>query len=436
MQYIDVQQNIDSAPLSLFHYKVLFWCFLIIVIDGYDIAIAGAALPSIMSDMGVTAATAGFMASSAMFGMMFGAISGGILSEKIGRVKTIVICVFIFSLFTALAGFSHDPVTFSILRFIAGLGIGGVLPNIIAQMTEFSPKKLRSFLTTLMFSGYAVGGILAALIGKQFIAQFGWQIVFFVAAAPLVTIPFLLKFMPESISYLMKKDSDHEIKNTLKHINPAIDMHPEAKITKLEVSASTAAPVTRLFQDGRGLSTLMFWVAYFTGLFMMYALSTWLTKLMSMSGYSLGSALSFVVALNVGAVIGANLGGWLADKFNIKWVLVVMYALGSIFLYGMTFKLSTELLYVLIACVGACTTGAQLIAYAYTGQFYPGDIRSTGIGAASSVGRLGAICAPLIIGYIVMLNLPLEQNFMVIAMAGIVGAVALAFINHHKSANQ
>ena len=89
MQYIDVQHNIDTAPLSLFHYKVLFWCFLIIVIDGYDIAIAGAALPSIMADMGVTAATAGFMASSAMFGMMFGAISCGVLSEKIGRVKTI-----------------------------------------------------------------------------------------------------------------------------------------------------------------------------------------------------------------------------------------------------------------------------------------------------------------------------------------------------------
>lgn len=435
MQYIDVQHNIDTARLSIFHYKVLFWCFLIIVIDGYDIAIAGAALPSIMSEMGVTAATAGFMASSALFGMMFGAISGGVLSEKIGRVKTIVICVFVFSLFTALAGFSKDPVTFSVLRFIAGLGIGGVLPNIIAQMTEFSPKKLRSFLTTLMFSGYAVGGIFAALIGKQFIAQYGWQIVFFVAAAPLLTIPFLLKFMPESLSFLIKQNSEHKIKTTLKNINPQLDMHPEVKLKTVEDTVTASAPVTQLFQDGRAFSTVMFWIAYFTGLFMMYALSTWLTKLMSMSGYSLGSALSFVISLNVGAVIGANLGGWLADRFNIKWVLVIMYALGSIFLYAMTFKLSTELLYMLIACVGACTTGAQLIAYAYTGQFYPGHIRSTGVGAASSVGRLGAILAPLIIGYIVMLNLPLEQNFLVIASAGIIGAIALALINHSKSAN-
>lgn len=435
MQYIDVQHNIDTAPLSLFHYKVLFWCFLIIVIDGYDIAIAGAALPSIMADMGVTAATAGFMASSAMFGMMFGAISCGVLSEKIGRVKTIVICVLIFSFFTAMAGFCKDPVTFSILRFIAGLGIGGVLPNIIAQMTEFSPKKLRSFLTTLMFSGYAVGGILAALIGKQFIAQFGWQIVFFAAATPLLMVPFLLKFMPESLSFLIKNNHEQKIKTTLQHINPQINMHPEAKIAKAETPVTTAAPIAQLFHDGRAFSTLMFWVAYFTGLFMMYALSTWLTKLMSMSGYSLGSALSFVIALNVGAVIGANMGGWLADRFNIKWVLVIMYALGSIFLYGMTFKLSTEVLYVLIACVGACTTGAQLIAYAYTGQFYPAHIRSTGVGAASSVGRLGAIFAPLIIGYIVMLNLPLEQNFLIIASAGVIGAIALALINHHKSAN-
>ena len=218
---------------------------------------------------------------------------------------------------------------------------------------------------------------------------------------------FLLKFMPESLSFLIKNNSEQKIKMTLQHINPQINMHPEAKIAKAETVATQAAPVAQLFHDGRAFSTLMFWVAYFTGLFMMYALSTWLT----------------------------NMGGWLADKFSIKWVLVIMYALGSVFLYGMTFKLSTELLYILIACVGACTTGAQLIAYAYTGQFYPAHIRSTGVGAASSVGRLGAICAPLIIGYIVMLQLPLEQNFLIIASAGVIGAIALALINHHKSAN-
>src|SRR5262249_49639090 len=148
------------------------------------------------------------------------------------------------------------------------------------------------------------------------------------------------------------------------------------------------APVMKLFQEGRGVSTVMFWIAFFTGLFMIYALSTWLTKLMAMAGYSLGSALSFVVALNVGAVTGAIGGGWLADRFHIKWVLVWMYALGAVFLYLMTLKTSTEVLYVVIAAVGACTTGAQIVAYAYSGQFYPGPVRSTGVGMASGIGRL------------------------------------------------
>jgi AAHS family benzoate transporter-like MFS transporter len=154
---------------------------------------------------------------------------------------------------------------------------------------------------------------------------------------------------------------------------------------------------------------------------------------MAMSCYSLGSALSFVIALNLGAMVGAIGGGWLADRFHIKWVLVGMYALGGVFLYLMTYKSSTEVLYFIIAMVGACSTGAQIVAYAYCGQYYPMAIRSTGIGMAAGIGRLGAIAAPLLIGLIVALNLPLAQNFLVIGAAGVIGALALAFIDHGRS---
>ena len=192
MRTIDVHKLADDARFNRFHLKVLLWCLLIIVIDGYDIAVAGTALPSIMKEMNVTASTAGFMASSALFGMMFGAMLLGTLADRIGRRWTIAICVFLFSVFTAAAGFMKEPVTFSVMRFIAGLGIGGVMPNIVAQMTEYSPKKIRSVMTTLMFSGYALGGILAAVLGKQLIGDYGWQSVFIAAGAPLVLIPFIL----------------------------------------------------------------------------------------------------------------------------------------------------------------------------------------------------------------------------------------------------
>ena len=435
MHQIDVHKMVDEAKFNRFHAFVLAWCLLIIIIDGYDIAVAGAALPSIMKDMNVDASTAGYMASSALFGMMFGAIFLGTLSDKIGRRWTISICVFLFSVFTAAAGFANDPVTFSVLRFIAGLGIGGVMPNIVAQMTEYAPRKIRSVMTTVMFSGYAIGGILAAVLGKQFIGEYGWQIVFFAAGVPVLLIPFIFKSMPESLPYLVAHNDDSHLRKVISRIQPGFKMEAHEEFLLPAEDKSQGTPIGKLFSDGRSVSTVMFWIAFFTGLFMVYALSSWLTKLMAMSGYSLGSALSFVIALNLGAIVGAVCGGWLADKFHIKWVLVTMYALGGIFLYMMTIKTSTEMLYLIIGAVGACSTGAQIVAYAYCGQFYPMAIRSTGIGFAAGIGRLGAILAPVLIGQIVSMKLPLEQNFLVIGAAGVVGAFALAFINHDRSAS-
>lgn len=239
--------------------------------------------------------------------------------------------------------------------------------------------------------------------------------------------------MPESLSYLVTKQEKGQLQQLVQHIDPLFVV--KAEDTFRLPQKSPGAPIARLFQEGRSVSTIMFWIAFITGLFMIYALSTWLTKLMAMSGYSLGSALSFVIALNVGAVIGSIGGGWLADRFHIKWVLVCMYSLGAVFLYMMTFKTSTEVLYLIVGAVGACSTGAQIVAYAYSGQFYPAAIRSTGIGMASGLGRMGAIAAPVLIGLIVSMKLPLEQNFLVTATAGIVGALALACIDHTLSAS-
>lgn len=435
MHRIDVHKLVDEAKFNRFHSVVLLWCVLIIVIDGYDIAVAGIALPSIMKAMSVDASTAGFMAGSALFGMMFGAIFLGTLADKIGRRWTISICVALFSVFTMAAGFTSDPVTFSIMRFFAGLGIGGVMPNIVAQMTEYSPKKIRSRMVTVMFSGYAFGGILAALIGRQFIEVYGWQSVFIAAGAPLVLIPFIMKSMPESLPFLIKHHDDTHLRRIVGRIQPDLRMEAHEEFLVPVEDRADGAPVGKLFHDGRGLSTIMFWIAFFMGLFMIYALSSWLTKLMAMSGYSLGSALTFVLFLQCGAMVGAISGGWLADKLPIKYVLMTMYLLGAVFLYMMTVKTSHEVLYLIVALVGATTTGTQIVTYAYAGQFYPTAIRSTGIGFAAGVGRSGAILAPILIGFLVSLKLPLEQNFLVIAAAGVMGAIAVAFIDHRVSAS-
>jgi AAHS family benzoate transporter-like MFS transporter len=182
MRQIDVHKLADEARFSPFHRLVLLWCALIIIFDGYDLAVAGIAL--IAKEMGVDPTKAGFMVSSALFGMMFGAIGLGTIADRIGRRWTIAICIALFSVFTAAAGLTKDPLSFAAVRFFAGVGIGGVMPNVVAHMTEYAPKKMSATLVTLMFSGYAVGGIVAALLGKGLSEAYGWQSVFFAAGLP------------------------------------------------------------------------------------------------------------------------------------------------------------------------------------------------------------------------------------------------------------
>ena len=435
MRHIDVHELSDKARFNRFHAGVLLWCALIIICDGYDLAVAGIALPSIMKDMGVTAQNAGFMVSSALFGMMFGAIFLGTIADRIGRRKAIAICIALFSVFTAAAGFTHDPYTFSAMRFLAGLGIGGVMPNVVAQMTEYSPKKIRATMVTLMFSGYAVGGMLAALLGKGLLETYGWSSVFLAAGLPVLLIPMILKTLPESMPFLIRENRLDELKQIVARMEPSYRPDAGDRFALPAQDRAEGAPIGKLFQDGRGFSTVMFWIAFFMCLFMVYALSSWLTKLMASAGYSLGSALTFVLVLNFGAVIGAVGGGWLADRFNIKYVLMGMYALAAVSITLLGFKVPTELLFLLVGLAGASTIGTQIVTYAYAGQFYPMAIRSTGIGWASGVGRSGAILAPIAIGTLVGMALPLEQNFMAIAIPAAIAVIAVSLIRHGRSAS-
>jgi len=435
MRQIDVHKIADEARFNGFHGLVLFWCALIIIFDGYDLAVAGIALPSIMKEMGVEPTQAGFMVSSALFGMMFGAIFLGTIADRIGRRWAISICIALFSVFTAAAGLTHDPVTFSITRFLAGLGIGGVMPNVVAQMTEYSPKKIRATMVTLMFSGYAVGGMLAALLGKGLIETYGWSSVFLAAGLPVVLIPVILKSLPESMPFLLAKGRHDELKTIVARLEPSFRPVASDHFALPAEDKADSAPVRHLFHEGRGFSTAMFWIAFFMCLFMVYALSSWLTKLMAGAGYSLGSALTFVLVLNFGAMLGAVGGGWLADRFHIKWVLFSMYVLAAISITLLGVKMPTEALFFVVGLAGASTIGTQIVTYAYAGQFYPMAIRSTGIGFASGVGRSGAILAPIVIGALVAMALPLQQNFIAIAIPAVIAAVAVAMINHSRSAS-
>jgi AAHS family benzoate transporter-like MFS transporter len=434
MRQIDVHQLSDKAAFNRFHGLVLVACALIIVFDGYDLAVVGIALPAIMKSMGVDATRAGFMVSSALFGMMFGNILFGTLADRIGRRRSVVICIVLFSVFTAAAGFATDPIAFSAARFIAGVGIGGVMPNVVAQMTEYSPLRMRSTLVTLMYSGYSVGGVLAALLGKGLIEAYGWPSVFIAAGLPVVVIPLILKAFPESMPFLIKKGRIDELKRIVAQMEPSYRPQPDDRFALPPEDRADNATIRHLFHEQRGFSTVMFWVAFLLCLFMVYGLSSWLTKLMASAGYSLGSALTFVLVLNIGAVVGAIGGGWLADRFRIKFVLIGMYLLAAVSITLLGYPMPTAVLFVLVGLAGASTIGTQIVNLAYAGQFYPMAVRATGIGWALGVGRIGAILAPIVIGVLVGMALPLQQNFMAIALPALAAAVAISLVDQRHGA--
>ncbi|MFV1478282.1 MFS transporter [Serratia marcescens] len=182
---VDINPIIDNAKLNNMHRLTVLWCAFIIVFDGFDLAVLGVVLPELMANWGITAAQAGLLGSYTLVGMMLGAILLGPLSDKIGRKKTISLCIITFSLFTFLCGFSVNAGQFGWCRFIAGMGLGGVMPSVTALTSEYSPKSKRSLMVGLMFSGYSIGGMLAALSGIYLIPVAGWQSIFYIAALPL-----------------------------------------------------------------------------------------------------------------------------------------------------------------------------------------------------------------------------------------------------------
>ncbi|WP_019339604.1 MFS transporter [Stutzerimonas stutzeri] len=424
MRKIDVHEVIDNARFSGFHWLVVSLCALLLIFDGYDLFIYGVVLPMIMKEWGLTPLEAGALGSYALFGMMFGALVFGTLADRIGRRMGIAICFVLFSGATVLNGFASTPTEFGIFRFLAGLGCGGLMPNVVALMNEYAPKKLRSTLVAVMFSGYSLGGMLSAGLGIYMLPRFGWEAMFFAAAVPLLLLPVIIWRLPESVGFLVRQGRTDQARALLNKVDPSRQLTAADELVMADVKGKSAS-VLALFRDGRGVRTVSIWVAFFCCLLMVYALGSWLPKLMANAGYSLGSSLSFLLALNFGGMAGAIFGGWLGDRFNLSKVVVAFFAVSVVSISLLGFKTPMPVLYTLIFIAGATVIGTQILLYAAAAQFYGLSIRSTGLGWASGIGRNGAIVGPLLGGALLGINLPLQLNFMAFAVPGVIAALAM-----------
>ncbi len=427
MQTIDVSRLVDEAKVGPFHTMIIAICAILLIVDGYDVFIYGVVLPELMKQWQLTAPQAGSLASWALFGMMGGALLFGPLGDRIGRKRTIALCFALFSVSTFCNGFAATPTEFGIFRFLAGLGCGGLMPNAVALTNEYAPKRLRSTLVAVMFSGYAVGGMVAAGIGIFMLPRFGWHAMFFAAAAPLILLPLLLRALPESVGFLIRSGREEQARAVLTRLVP--DNAPTAGKLVYQNAGSTSASVAELFRHNRTLGTLAMWLCFFCCLLMVYALGSWLPQLMRSAGYSLGSSLSFLLALNFGGMLGAICGGRIADRFGLPRVVIAYFALGALCIALLGTNPAMPVLYLLIFIAGAGTTGTQILLYASVAEFYNLSVRSTGLGWASGMGRVGAIVGPMLGGLLMAAKLPMAMNFVAFAIPGVIAVLAtLVFI--------
>lgn len=298
------------------------------------------------------------------------------------------------------------------------------MPNAVALMNEYAPKRLRGTMVALMFSGYSVGGMVAAGLGIGLIPSFGWQPMFFIAVIPLLMLPLILWKLPESLGFLIRQGKQDEARRIFARINPAAPLAAGDTLVFSEAKGVSAS-IAELFRHGRALRTLMLWLSFFCCLLLVYLLSSWLPKVLQEAGYAERASLLSLFSLNFGGMAGAIMGGRLGDRFGLPKVVVGFFVAAAVSIALIGANPAPGLLFALVFIAGATTIGTQILLYASVAQFYNLSVRSTGQGWASGVGRIGAIVGPALGGVLLARELPLDQNFLMFAIPAAVSALAM-----------
>lgn len=269
--------------------------------------------------------------------------------------------------------------------------------------------------------------MIAPILGILLMPSLGWESIFWFAGIPLLFLPIMMKYLPETSTHLIRINRKEELIRVLSKVSPDSNFTIHDKIVEVKKS-DEKLPIVGLFKNSRALSTLMFWVAFFMCLLMVYGLNTWLPKLMIEAGYALNSSLGFLIVLQGGAIVGTLIIAKLCDRYGSKKMLVPLYALGAISLTLLGMGGSSFMIYTLVAIAGACTIGAQNLVQAYVSLYYPPNIRSTALGVASGIGRIGGMLGPILGGFLLSISLPIQLNFIAFAIPGLIAAIALSFV--------
>jgi AAHS family 4-hydroxybenzoate transporter-like MFS transporter len=351
--------------------------------------------PSLFTEWGIPSA-AGRVASFTLSGVLVGSLLFSMLADKIGRRPVLIGATLYFSALTLATTLVTSLDQLLVIRFIAGLGLGAIMPNAVALVGEYSPKRSRVTAMLVVSNGFTIGAAVAGFVATYLVPRFGWRSVFyFGGTVPLVIGLLMFVSLPESLQFLtLRKRSADKIGRWLKRVAPSVAITPATEFVVNE-ERKEGVPIITLFHEGRAAGTLLLWTMQFMNLINLYMLSTWLPTIARGMGLTATAALMIGTTFQSGGAIGSIAIGKPIDKWGFFGVLIGCFALASVMiaLIGQP-GLSVTMLFVVVFLAGWGIFAGQAGNNAVAATYYPTTLRSTGVGAALGIGRIGSILGP------------------------------------------
>ncbi|MFF0078132.1 MFS transporter [Streptomyces canus] len=403
-----------SARGSRLALLVVGLCWLAVLFDGLDMFIYGSVLPHLLETrtFGLTADQAGDLGSYATFGMLVGALVAGTIADRIGRKKLMVSCVTLFSLASGVCALADSVTVFGLGRTLAGVGLGGLLPTAISMVSDYAPRGRGAIVIGLLMTAHHAGGILSAYVAKWLIDPVGWRAAFWVCVLPLLFAPVLAKLLPESLSFLVAKGRGEEARALAERYEV------EVPAARTGGAGDRWTNLANLFRGNEWIQTLLYWVASFGGLLLVYGVATWLPTLMRAEGYELGSALSFVVVFNLGGIVGMLVAGRAADRFGAPRISALWFALTAAGVFLLSIHMDMTVTMIVVFFTGVFLNSAQTMIYATVSIRSDADDRATAVGWTSGMGRFGAVFGPWLGGQLLASGNG-DWGFTAFAIAGV-----------------
>jgi len=423
---IDVSELIDERKMNAFNAQLVILSFFVATLDGYDIGAVAFAAPHLIKAWAVTDTSwLKWVIVASLAGILFGSPGFGYIGDRFGRKIAIIGSCLTFGVFTLAATAATSMPQLLMLRFFAGIGIGGLFPNIIAINAEFAPQRVRATMIILMFTGVTFGGALPGAVSAWVVPYYGWQILFVLGGVlPIAICLAVYLWMPESIKFLVLKAQARDVVVRLvQRLSPELAVGPDTRFVIREEKVQRFS-LPLLFKGGLRYLTPLLWLLFVCNQMVFYVANSWMPTVLSTVNVSIGSAAIVTSLFQIGGTVGGVLLSLSLNKRGIAPVAVLFLAslpiVGSIgFSTG-----SVPLLMTLAFLAGFCLLGVQFGLNATSAMLYPTAFRSNGSGWAFGIGRFGSISGPLVWGYLIDMKLPLPELFLLLLIPLGIGTVA------------